>query len=107
MCTHKHTHTHRHAHISTLTHSLTPFLLPSPEAMTPEELNEAEKLVLRIIDSNHRVYAKEIQGLRAVFDETYPDPVRVLSIGEPVETLVAEPSGPWATQYSVEFCGGT
>ena len=83
--------------------------------MTPEELNEAEKLVLRIIDSNHRVYAKEtplgvakeIQGLRAVFDETYPDPVRVLSIGEPVETLVAEPSGPWATQYSVEFCGGT
>ena len=83
--------------------------------MSLEELSETEKIVQQLVDSNHQVHAKEtplglakeIQGLRAVFDETYPDPVRVLSIGEPVETLTANPSGPWAIQYSVEFCGGT
>lgn len=78
-------------------------------------MRDTEKIVLDIISVNHEVHAKEtplglakeIQGLRAVFDETYPDPVRVLSIGEPVETMTADPTGPWAMQNSVEFCGGT
>ncbi|CAH2219240.1 alanine--tRNA ligase, cytoplasmic [Pelobates cultripes] len=51
--------------------------------------------------------AKAIQGLRAVFDETYPDPVRVVSVGIPVDLLMADPTGPGGSSTSVEFCGGT
>uniref|UniRef100_A0A914X5A0 alanine--tRNA ligase n=1 Tax=Plectus sambesii TaxID=2011161 RepID=A0A914X5A0_9BILA len=84
-------------------------------AMTPEQVKETEMIAQALIDQNGEVFAKDsslaqakaVKGLRAVFDETYPDPVRVVSIGVPVEQLLGDPDGPAGNQTSVEFCGGT
>ncbi|XP_043227639.1 alanine--tRNA ligase, cytoplasmic-like [Amphibalanus amphitrite] len=91
------------------------FDFTSNSAMKSDQVKQCEQIANDLISRNGEVFAKEsplalaksIQGLRAVFDETYPDPVRVVSIGVPVEDLQADPSGPAATQTSVEFCGGT
>jgi alanyl-tRNA synthetase len=76
--------------------------------LSDEEIAEVERLV------NEKIYfdmpvtavtmplaeAKRIPGVRAVFGEKYPDPVRVLLIGaaKPDEATL---------ETSVEFCGGT
>jgi len=39
--------------------------------------------------------------------QVYPDPVRVLTLGVPVQQLLEDPTGPWAVANSVELCGGT
>ena len=78
------------------------------KALSAEEIAEVERLV------NERIYsdlpvkpvvmplaeAKKIPGVRAVFGEKYPDPVRVLLIG-------AERPENATEETSVEFCGGT
>ncbi|XP_055943134.1 alanine--tRNA ligase, cytoplasmic-like [Argiope bruennichi] len=84
-------------------------------AMTVAQVKEAELVANEVISKNEEVYAKEaplpnakaVQGLRAVFGEVYPDPVRVVSIGISVDDLLADPSGPGGNDTSVEFCGGT
>eukprot|EP00092_Neocalanus_flemingeri_P029292 GFUD01031804.1.p1 GENE.GFUD01031804.1~~GFUD01031804.1.p1 ORF type:complete len:1403 (+),score=482.68 GFUD01031804.1:67-4275(+) len=84
-------------------------------AMTAAEVKKVEDIANVMIDKNQEIFAKEaplavaktIQGLRAVFDETYPDPVRVVTVGIPVDKLEADPNNPEGTKTSIEFCGGT
>ena len=76
--------------------------------MSAQEIAEVERLVNEKIYSDLPVTAvtmplteaKEIVGVRAVFGEKYPDPVRVLLIG-------AEKPEDATREDSVEFCGGT
>ncbi|XP_045521368.1 alanine--tRNA ligase, cytoplasmic [Pieris brassicae] len=83
--------------------------------MTTKQIKEAEDQVKTIINNNKKVYAKytklsdakKINGLRAMFDEQYPDPVRVVSVGIPVEDLEDNPEGPNGFETSIEFCGGS
>ncbi|KAJ0181786.1 hypothetical protein K1T71_002508 [Dendrolimus kikuchii] len=83
--------------------------------MTNQQIKEAEDQIKQIINDNKIVYAKhtslkeakKIKGLRAMFDEHYPDPVRVVSVGIPVEDLENNPDGTYGYETSVEFCGGS
>ena len=83
--------------------------------VTPDEAKQVEQIVARQIEQDLTVYtamaplaeARQINGVRAVFGEAYPDPVRVVCVGQPVEDLLASPANPAWRELSVEFCGGT
>ena len=70
------------------------------KAMTSEELKQVEQICQKVVAAKLDVTdqimpleeAKKLNGVRAVFGEVYPDPVRVVKVG--IDT-------------SVEFCGGT
>ncbi|XP_051881426.1 alanine--tRNA ligase, mitochondrial [Pristis pectinata] len=79
--------------------------------ITDPQLGEVEAAVGELIRRDEEVFtaelplsqALEIPGLRTV-DEIYPDPVRVVSVGTPVEQLQSSDH----TRYtSVELCCGT
>jgi len=80
-----------------------------------DEIEKVEEIVRDRIAIDLKVYAdlaplmvaKGVHGLRAVFGETYPDPVRVVSIGAPVSDLTDHPDRTQWRDYSVELCGGT
>lgn len=83
--------------------------------MTIKQIKDAEDIIRNVIKENKKVYtkhtdlalAKKINGLRAMFDEQYPDPVRVVSVGIPVEELEKNPEGLDGFNTSIEFCGGS
>merc|ERR1719233_2724089 len=79
------------------------------------EIEEIETILNDMIKKDLKVYsrvselkeAETINSLRAVFGEKYPDPVRVVSIGLPVEDALKTPQAQSNMDYSIEFCGGT
>ncbi|XP_057774070.1 alanine--tRNA ligase-like [Salvia miltiorrhiza] len=81
----------------------------------PEELRKIESIVNEQIKAELDVFAKEtkladakrVNGLRAVFGEVYPDPVRIVSVGRKVEDLLANPESEEWLSISAELCGGT
>lgn len=83
--------------------------------VSTEEIANVDDIVNEAIKKQLQVYAKEvsleaaskINGLRAVFGEQYPDPVRLISIGTPIEDLLANPANVEWENFSIEFCGGT
>ncbi|CAO1341524.1 unnamed protein product [Diamesa hyperborea] len=84
-------------------------------AMTMKQVADAERFTQECVKKNMQIYSKQsnlklakaIQGLRSVFDEVYPDPVRVISFGVAVDELEKNPEGQAGVETSVEFCGGT
>jgi len=88
--------------------SKTRFDFSHDRPVTGEELRAIERHVNRGIVLDQPVVAitmplataKELPGVRAVFGEKYPDPVRVVMIG-------AEKPEKVTHDNSVEFCGGT
>ena len=80
-----------------------------------DELERVQTIVREQVDRDLTVYAavsplapaRSVTGVRAVFGEVYPDPVRVVSIGQPVPDLMESPTNPAWGEISVEFCGGT
>ena len=84
------------------------------KAMTPQECQKVEELVSVAVQAQLPVHietvpldkALEINNLRAVFGERYPDPVRVVSIGPTIDQLLAAPGSDEWEAYSIELCAG-
>ena len=84
-------------------------------AITDKELQRIEDLAAEMIQNDMEVFtsdvnlrtARQIEGVRNISGETYPDPVRVVSVGVPVEKVLLDVAKKDWWKYSIEFCGGT
>jgi alanyl-tRNA synthetase len=86
------------------TSGLTPAQIAGVEAIVNERIRLQLPVYTEVVPL---AQASSISSLRKVFGETYPDPVRVVSVGVPIPELVAQPDNANWANYAVEFCGGT
>jgi alanyl-tRNA synthetase len=85
------------------------------KALSEAELKHLDDIVTDQISRELPVYtqsvplalAKSISGLRAMFGEKYPDPVRVISVGADIDEILKAPLDAKWRDFSIEFCGGT
>ncbi|KAI9455349.1 tRNA synthetases class II (A)-domain-containing protein [Lactarius psammicola] len=83
--------------------------------ITIPDLERIERMSIDWIKRNVKVFSKDltlplaqkIPGLRAVFGEVYPDPVRVVSLEYDVDEIAKDVENPKWRSTSIEFCGGT
>lgn len=83
--------------------------------VTLSDLAKIERLCIDWIRRNVEVFNKEVDlktaqkipGLRAVFGEAYPDPVRVVTLEYSIDEMETNITNPKWRSTSVEFCGGT
>jgi alanyl-tRNA synthetase len=86
-----------------------------PTALTPAQIAQVESIVVERIQAALPVHAQlvpladasKIAALRQVFGERYPDPVRVISVGQDVQQMLADPTKSEWSNFAIEFCGGT
>jgi alanyl-tRNA synthetase len=86
-----------------------------PHALTPQQIARTEAIVNEAIAAHKQVHAatmplavaRSINGVRAVFGEKYPDPVRVVTIGCLPQDVEADPGNERWCGFSIELCGGT
>jgi alanyl-tRNA synthetase len=84
---------------------------------TLEQLAQIEAIVNGIVAKAHPVQVRSVDldaamaitGLRAVFGEVYPNPVRVISVGpaDLAGAILSDPMNPAWMEQSLELCGGT
>lgn len=85
------------------------------KGISSSDLAKIEDISNEWIKKAAPVYSKElplatamkIPGLRAVFGERYPDPVRVVSLLYPLEEIEKDLENTKWAGSSIEFCGGT
>lgn len=91
------------------------FDFDNPSGLTRNQLVALDEFVNERIKQRLTVWtrevpleeAKSIRGVRAMFGEAYPNPVRVVSVGADLEEVLSDKSNPKWEQYAIEFCGGT
>lgn len=78
-------------------------------------MEKIEDISNEYIKKNVQVYGKDvplhiaetIRGVRKIFDEKYPNPVRVVSVGASLDEILADVDNEKWEKISIEFCGGT